>query len=97
MPRRKQVDAPRVPHHRHPKLAHRVVRLERGRVRIRRRVVALEEGLLEQRRLNLRVAELTDLVTELIGAAARGEDEFRRVLAKLDPADGPEPDRGHDA
>jgi hypothetical protein len=93
LPRRKQAD---VPSHGHPKLAHRVVVLERSGRRVRRRVAALEEGLQEQRRLNLRVAELTDLVTELVGAAARGEDEFRRVLAKLDPAGGHEADQQHD-
>jgi hypothetical protein len=91
--RRKPAD---VPQHGHPKLAHRVKVLETSSRRVRRRVAALEEGLQEQRRLNLRVAELTDVVTELVGAAARGEDEFRRVLSQLDPAGAGEPDQRHD-
>ena len=99
--RRTQVEAPP---HQHPKLAkriselsHRVFVLESARRRTRLRVEALEEGLQEQRRLSLRVAELTDLVTELVAAAARGEDEFRRVLSRLDPASGPAPGQPHDA
>lgn len=56
----------------------------------------LEEDLQEQRRLNLRVAELTDLVTELVAAAARGEDEFRRVLGRLDHAAVQSTDQQHD-
>jgi hypothetical protein len=91
--RRTSVD---VPQHGHPKLAHRVEVLETSSRRVRRRVAALEEGLQEQRRLNLRIAELTDLVTELVGAAARGEDEFRRVLGQLDAAAEHHTDQHHD-
>jgi hypothetical protein len=85
-----------VPEHGHPKLAHRVEILERSGRRVRRRVAALEEGLYEQRRLNLRIAELTDMVTDLIGAAARGEEEFRQVLARLEASDLRERDQQHD-
>ncbi len=93
LPRRTQTE---VPPHRHPKLAERIKVLEQFGRRTRRRVAALEEGLQEQRRLNLRVAELTDLVTELVAAAARGDDEFRRVLGRLDPAVGRAADQRHD-
>ena len=85
-----------VPQHRHPKLAERIKVLEQMGRRTRRRVAALEDGLQEQRRLNLRVAELTDLVTELVGAAARGDDEFRRVLERLDPSVARAVDQQHD-
>lgn len=85
-----------VPPHRHPKLARRVVRLEERGDQLEIQVAELEEDLQEQRRLNLRVAELTDLVTELVGAAARGDDEFRRVLSRLDPQGGRPADQRHD-
>lgn len=72
--------------HGHPRLMKRIVELERTqqetRASLEARIKDVEEGLQESRRLSLRVAELTDLMSELIGAAARGDDEFRRVLDK---------------
>jgi hypothetical protein len=61
------------PSHSHPQLRKRIAEVEA-------RVGEVEEGLQENRLLSLRVAELTDVVTNLVGAAARGEDEFRRAL-----------------
>jgi hypothetical protein len=61
------------PSHGHPQLQKRIAAVEA-------RVGEVEEGLQQNRQLSLRVAELTDVVTHLIGAAARGEDEFRRAL-----------------
>lgn len=50
---------------------------------LRRRVAALEAEVQEARALNLRVAELTDIVTELmVPLAQRDEQELQRVLAK---------------
>lgn len=67
-------------------LARRVVRkagaVERGEIdELRRRVESLETQLQESRRLNLRVAELLDVVQELlVPVAARDEDRIRAVL-----------------
>lgn len=70
------------------RLRRRITRLERQQARLEQaleeRTAELARDLQEQRLLSLRVAELTDLVTELVGAAARGEAEFRRVLDKYD-------------
>ena len=63
---------------------------------MRLQLAEFDEDLQEQRRLHLRIAELTDLVTELVGAAARGDDEFRRVLNRLDPQDRRPADQQHD-
>jgi len=63
---------------------------------MRLQLAEFDEDLQEQRRLHLRIAELTDLVTELVGAAARGDDEFRRVLSRLDPQDRRPADQQHD-
>jgi C4-dicarboxylate-specific signal transduction histidine kinase len=50
---------------------------------LRRRVAALEAEVQEQRALNLRVAELTDLVTELmVPLATRDEEQIQATLAK---------------
>ena len=50
---------------------------------LRRRVAALEAEVQEQRALNLRVAELTDLVTELmVPLATRDEERIQATLAK---------------
>lgn len=52
-------------------------------VDLRRRVAALEAEVQETRALNVRVAELTDLVTELlVPLAQRDEDQLRALLAK---------------
>jgi len=50
---------------------------------LRRRVTALEAEVQECRQLNVRLAELTDLVTDLLVPIARGDDDaVREVLAK---------------
>jgi hypothetical protein len=50
---------------------------------LRRRVAALEAEVQEARALNLRVAELTDLVTELmVPLATRDEERIQATLAK---------------
>jgi C4-dicarboxylate-specific signal transduction histidine kinase len=50
---------------------------------LRRRVAALEAEVQEARQLNLRVAELTDLVTELmVPLATRDEERIQATLAK---------------
>ena len=59
--------------HHHPKLRNRIDKLQQE-------VAELREELQEQRLLSLKVAELSDLVTSLIGAAARGQEEFDRAL-----------------
>lgn len=52
-------------------------------VGLRRRVAALEAEVQESRALNVRVAELTDLVTELlVPLAQRDEDKLAATLAK---------------
>lgn len=71
--------------HQHPRLRRRISSLESQQKRTRRalesRLTDLEAGLQEQCRLSLRIAELSDIVTELVGAAARGGGpEFERVL-----------------
>lgn len=50
---------------------------------LRQRVVALEAEVQECRQLNLRLAELTDVVTALLVPLARADEaELREVLAK---------------
>ena len=65
--------APGPGEHHHPKLRNRIDKLQHE-------VAELREELQEQRLLSLKVAELSDLVTSLIGAAARGQEEFDRAL-----------------
>lgn len=65
--------APGPGEHQHPKLRKRIDKLQQE-------VAELREELQEQRLLSLKVAELSDLVTSLIGAAARGQEEFDRAL-----------------
>ncbi|RYP88007.1 hypothetical protein EKO23_03920 [Nocardioides guangzhouensis] len=50
--------------------------------RLEREVEQLRADLQEQRSLGLKVAEMSDLVTELIGAAARGPEEFDAALSR---------------
>lgn len=51
--------------------------------RLRRRVVELENEMQEARRLNRRVAELLDIVEELlVPVAQRDEDRIRKYLAQ---------------
>jgi hypothetical protein len=50
---------------------------------LRKRVAALEAEVQECRQLNLRLAELTDLVTDLLVPLARSDEAgMRDVLAK---------------
>lgn len=50
---------------------------------LRRRVRALEADVQECRALNMRLAELTDLVTELlVPLSQRDEDKVRELLAR---------------
>lgn len=61
--------------HQHPVMRKKIADLEK-------QIVELRQDLQEQRLLGLRVAELSDLVTGLIGAAAVGPEEFQRALAE---------------
>jgi hypothetical protein len=50
---------------------------------LERRVAALEEAVQENRALNVRLAELTDVVTELLlPVAARDEEKLEELLGK---------------
>ncbi|WP_210504550.1 DUF6752 domain-containing protein [Nocardioides xinjiangensis] len=50
---------------------------------LEKRVAALEEALQENRALNVRLAELTDVVTELLlPVAARDEEKLEELLEK---------------
>jgi len=50
---------------------------------LEKRVAALEEAVQENRALNVRVAELTDVVTELLlPVAARDEERLEELLGK---------------
>lgn len=50
---------------------------------LRKRVAALEAEVQECRQLNLRLAELTDLVTDLLVPLARGDEAgMREALAR---------------
>ena len=54
-------------------------------VRLRKRVADLEQEMQETRRLSRRVAELTDLVQELLlPAADRDDEKLRRLLDSYD-------------
>ncbi len=82
---RSRLGAAEAPAHNHPQMAKRIARLEASLSRIQERLDArlteIEQGMEEQRELNVRVAQLTDLVTELIAAAAAtGDPEFNRIL-----------------
>ncbi|WP_457187479.1 DUF6752 domain-containing protein [Nocardioides sp. P5_E3] len=50
---------------------------------LEKRVAALEEAVQENRALNVRLAELTDVVTELLlPVAARDEERLEELLGK---------------
>ncbi|GAA5114931.1 hypothetical protein GCM10023339_21120 [Alloalcanivorax gelatiniphagus] len=50
---------------------------------LEKRVAALEEAVRENRALNVRLAELTDVVTELLlPVAARDEEKLEELLGK---------------
>ncbi|KRB77457.1 hypothetical protein ASE01_11540 [Nocardioides sp. Root190] len=60
-----------------------VVERIRGRVSLRDRVRVLEAEVQENRQLNRRIAELTDVVTELlIPLDARDQDRVDEVLSR---------------
>jgi hypothetical protein len=53
---------------------------------LRRRVTALENALFETRALNERVADVVDVVVELlVPAVDRDEAKLRELLQRLDP------------
>ena len=50
---------------------------------LEKRVAALEEAVQDNRALNVRLAELTDVVTELLRpVAARAEEKLEELLGK---------------
>jgi hypothetical protein len=50
---------------------------------LEKRIAALEEAVQDNRALNVRLAELTDVVTELLlPVAARDEEKLEELLAK---------------
>jgi hypothetical protein len=54
-------------------------------VALRRRVAAVEQELQEARQLNRRLAEIVDVVAEvLLPAEQRDEERLRAILAKYD-------------
>lgn len=75
----------------------RLTRLLRGRGEssddidaLRRRVSELEEAVAESRALNERVADVVDVVAELLVPAVDRDDErLRRLLLKIDSPDKP--------
>jgi len=74
----------------HGQVAQRLKKLERRSRRQASRIADLEAQLMEERRLHRRVAELTDVVTELlVPATARDEDRVRAAIAKLDESSIP--------
>ncbi len=82
---RSRLRSAETPAHDHPQLSGRIENLESNLVdmqeQLNARLAEIEQGLEEQRELNIRVAQLTDLVTELIAAAAETDDpEFNRIL-----------------
>jgi predicted nucleic acid-binding Zn-ribbon protein len=91
----------KVPTHGHPKLANkidrlrgdidelkrRVATLEKAHTELRNRIADLDDDLLEQRGLGLRIGELADVVAHLIAEAARGDQERLRA-ALADFAEG---------
>lgn len=65
----------------------RQVRLRLGPVSLRRRVIELELEIQESRRLNQRLSDLIDVVTEVLVPAVDRDDELlRAALARLDAA-----------
>jgi hypothetical protein len=68
----------------------RQVRLRLGPVSLRRRVIELEQEIQESRRLNQRLSDLIDVVTEVLVPAVDRDDELlRAALARLDAAKQP--------
>ncbi len=68
----------------------RQVKLRLGPVSLRRRVVELELEIQETRRLNQRLSDLIDVVTEvLVPAVDRDDALLRAALVRLDEAKAP--------
>ena len=68
----------------------RQVSLRLGPVSLRRRVIELEQEIQECRRLNQRLSDLIDVVTEVLVPAVDRDDELlRAALARLDAAKQP--------
>ena len=68
----------------------RQVKLRLGPVSLRRRVVELELEIQESRRLNQRLSDLVDVVTEvLVPAVDRDDERLREALARLERAKTP--------
>lgn len=68
----------------------RQVSLRLGPVSLRRRVIELEQEIQETRRLNQRLSDLIDVVTEVLVPAVDRDDELlRAALARLDAAKQP--------
>jgi uncharacterized coiled-coil protein SlyX len=71
-------------------VAQRLKKLERRSRKQAARIAELEAQLMEERRLHRRVAELTDVVTELlVPATARDEERVRAAIAALDEPGSP--------
>ncbi len=63
----------------------RLAKAEREIAALRRRVTALEKELQEARHLNKRLAEITDVVAEvLLPAEDRDEQRLRELLSRYD-------------
>jgi len=63
--------------------SHRIRRVLAWPVRLPRRIRELEAAVDENRQLNRRIAELTDIVAELlVPAAERDEDRLRELLER---------------
>ena len=61
-----------------------------GPLSLYKRVVALEKEIQESRRLNQRLSDLIDVVTEvLVPAADRDDERMRAALARLEVAVSP--------
>ncbi|WP_243058201.1 DUF6752 domain-containing protein [Nocardioides sp. SR21] len=66
------------------------MKLRLGPVSLRRRVVELELEIQETRRLNQRLSDLIDVVTEvLVPAVDRDDALLRAALVRLDEAKAP--------
>jgi hypothetical protein len=66
------------------------VRARLGPLSLYRRVVELEEEIQESRRLNQRLSDLVDVITEvLMPAVDRDDERLRAALARLDAAAKP--------
>ena len=64
-----------------------LVRHRLGPLSLYRRVVALEKEVQETRRLNQRLSDVLDVITEiLVPAVDRDEEQVRAALARLEAA-----------